>query len=696
MADGADRGGGRVAPSRRRRRGRAPAWRAGPRAASARRGRQPRRGAVRRSGGAIGAASPPAPVECRAGASRIGREHVPQPGERRAARRRSPLSVVADPRPSRQDAAGGSPAWRRRRAGGRARVGFLPRRATSGSRRPHPCRRRAPAIGASRSPPAPRAPAQQRGRRCRATRARPGRITVSNSSPLACAASSPCTRGDAPASDVGEQPVERVDESPASRRTSPRRLVPAQQREEALGGVEIERLRRRDAGPPSASHAPRTRAASAPRPRSPKRRRSDRAEALAAAPARRRLNRRAIADARDAASSRPRIEPSPRPHQIGEHSPHHGARSTASAGEAVGGLHERVRERHEVAHRLPLGERIELDRRERDARRAQRGQDAHRGACARGPAWRCRSTPARAPPHAAPRRGAPRLRVGHEVERRRAFRRRSRATGRGGANATAPLHGSLRAASTPRKHAVHPVDQLRPASGNCARGRGTRTGTSPITPLALRLEEQAHLGVAKAIDRLHRIADREQRAAVALRPARREHARSERTARPTYPGIRRPAGDRLRGRAAAAGRSARRLRPARRSAASVSCGVVDASARGEHDAAAARRPRQDLEQRLDRRPCVVVVRGDGSCARRAAPRRGPARRAARRACASLARAALRRRRPSFGREAVAPVHRLANRLALHEQPIGERAPSRHASASGGGSPPCARNRRAMR
>ena len=132
----------------------------------------------------------------------------------------------------------------------------------------------------------------------------------------------------------------------------------------------------------------------------------------------------------------------------------------------------------------------------------------------------------------------------------------------------------------------------------------------------LRVDERAHLGAAEAVDRLHRVADGEQRAAVAGRPAARRAGRSARVARTRCPGTRRRAGAGSRSRAAAAGPTARRPGRARRSAASVTCGKSIAPSVANTVSRWAAHSGSLREQRVDGRPARVVV------ARRTAARAG--------------------------------------------------------------------------
>ena len=170
----------------------------------------------------------------------------------------------------------------------------------------------------------------------------------------------------------------------------------------------------------------------------------------------------------------------PRTKRSASTSPHHGARSTESAGEPIGGLQERVREAQQIEDGLPRAERVELDRRERNRRRAQRRQDrieiaarAHQDRDvlrARSEGCVDVSDDARGLVRAASRR-----------PRASAVRRRTRGcVSAAAANATAPRHGSLRCAEHAREHAVGPchelalraevareVDELRPGRRRC-------------------------------------------------------------------------------------------------------------------------------------------------------------------------------------------------------------------------------------
>ena len=97
------------------------------------------------------------------------------------------------------------------------------------------------------------------------------------------------------------------------------------------------------------------------------------------------------------------------------------------------------------------------------------------------------------------------------------------------------------------------------SSGTVRKLRRRRSAVSrTLADAALRAsQEQAHLRVPEAVDGLHRVADHEQRAPVALLPAGGERGAAARTARARCPGTHRPGCAAARGRCAARARSAR-------------------------------------------------------------------------------------------------------------------------------------------
>ena len=241
------------------------------------------------------------------------------------------------------------------------------------------------------------------------------------------------------------------------------------------------------APPPSASHAPRTRAATPARPRASSARRKHRA----------RRARNAPAPAATAPQSAPShacsaaIEPlhrvsaaSTTANRSGRVSPHHGARSTASQASRSAGWIERVRQRREILHRRPLSQHIEVDRGIRNARGAQRRQQCDRDGLARGRGSRRRLFPrrarvstwrttARASPFASAKTSQGDGAAGAGGTRRR---------GGNEAHDTAPRVARCgRARSGTRDSSSR---RARGPTGNCAAGRCSRPAASPMRPPA--------------------------------------------------------------------------------------------------------------------------------------------------------------------------------------------------------------------
>ena len=68
------------------------------------------------------------------------------------------------------------------------------------------------------------------------------------------------------------------------------------------------------------------------------------------------------------------------------------------------------------------------------------------------------------------------------------------------------------------EHAIHPIDDTRLRAEVTHERQRLKPNVTDAFPL--RPQEQTNLGLAKAIDRLHRVANHEQRSPIALLPAR--------------------------------------------------------------------------------------------------------------------------------------------------------------------------------
>jgi hypothetical protein len=93
-----------------------------------------------------------------------------------------------------------------------------------------------------------------------------------------------------------------------------------------------------------------------------------------------------------------------------------------------------------------------------------------------------------------------------------------------GRSTRAVLHGALlrivASGEHARKHRVHPLDDM--GKGAEIRFEAQRLEPQAPEPLLLQADEQTDLRLPEAIDRLHRVAHAEQRATVAVGPARRQ------------------------------------------------------------------------------------------------------------------------------------------------------------------------------
>ena len=345
---------------------------------------------------------------------------------------------------------------------------------------------------------------------------------MSNSRPLALCSVMTCTRGARSRVGVRMQPRERSRRAPANRacrRATSCAATSAKNRSAASRSIGSSSV----APPPSASHAPRTRSATPARPRASSAGASTDATRAKRVPA---LGRQAVdrlrrVHQRGDRAVASRVGGSGNGEEVRQHEPAPRRAQHGEPGEPIGGLHERVRQRHEIEHGLPLAERRRARPRRTGSPPRAAPAGARRDARARGPGSRRSCAPsASAARDVSDDRPRFVLRVGarpRSVDR--AARARGAAPPRRGTKPTTPRHGSLRSPST---------------LGNTRFVQSTSSGLrAEIAPqdedldrhvadatACLRLEEQPHLGVAEAVDRLHRIADREQRAAVARLPAR--------------------------------------------------------------------------------------------------------------------------------------------------------------------------------
>ncbi len=292
-----------------------------------------------------------------------------------------------------------------------------------------------------------------------------------------------------------------------------RAFVHAQQREEALGCIEIERFcnaRRAAKREPRGAHPRHQRCTSPRRERrthhvgKPPHSRGAFGRQLGAdglcghrcTPIARigRLRQRIQVGKRDAAPRRP---------------------ENGEPREPIGRLHECVGQRQQIENRLTLRQRFEIDRRKRDARPMQcrknaveMGSRAHQNRdvlASRG--LRCFHE----------RDDAIRLdsRVRVDGECWRVCDGRTCSDARCIRNGTAPK--IVACGENLRKNVVQPLDDPRLRT-EIARQIDECHGHVADSQRPLRLEKQPHFGLAKAIDRLHRVADREHGSAVSHHP----------------------------------------------------------------------------------------------------------------------------------------------------------------------------------
>ncbi len=245
------------------------------------------------------------------------------------------------------------------------------------------------------------------------------------------------------------------------------------------------------AGPPSASHAPRTRSAMSTRPCSPNA--GARTFAMRATRARPSSDSPSIVSSRLKRLARPHSQVLAHREQVREHEPAPRCAQHRERGEPIGGLQQRVREAQEVEDRLARAERVELDCREGNARCAQRRQDLVEIA-ARAHQDRDVLRPGR---NGAVARAATTRAASSRAVRRRprawAVRRRTRVRLRRGRERDGAAPRLVALAEDAREHAVGPchqmrlraevareVDELRPGRCRCILWRAPRgTGALP-------------------------------------------------------------------------------------------------------------------------------------------------------------------------------------------------------------------------
>ncbi len=207
--------------------------------------------------------------------------------------------------------------------------------------------------------------------------------------------------------------------------------------------------------------------------------------------------------------------------QVGQHEAAPRRAQHGEGRQAVRGLQQRVRERGQVEHRLPRAQRVEFDRGEGNARRAQRRQDLVER---RARAHEDRDCPRRRRAIAAATRWTTRSASASGVSTRSIVGRCvvfGRPRGHCGRERYRPAPRIAVRRQHRRKHSVDPFDH-RPLRPEVAGEIHDAHRDVADASACLRIEEQAHFRVAEAVDRLHRIADGEQRAAVAVGPAGRE------------------------------------------------------------------------------------------------------------------------------------------------------------------------------
>ena len=353
-------------------------------------------------------------------------------------------------------------------------------------------------------------------------------ITVSNSSPFARCSVITCTRAATSAAASARSSIRAPRRTPASPERRPRRRVLRAARNSARRRRDRSR-RRSVAPPPSASHAPRTRS----RERRP--------------PAR--GDRRDAGIARRGRSARARRPTDP---AIAAGASSNAAIECDGCASAAATTRDEIRQRQaaprRAQHREPreaiggLDERMRRARRDRawpGARPARRARPPHKAMSASRNAGRMRSRCVRARTSTAIDRVAGRrarrergattrsrfadivaatISTRAPAARRRVTARRSRAQRRPRL-ATDRCGRRARAGNTSLTHATSPACERKLRAS-------TRLSTGTLADLLLRLgfDEDAHLGFAKAVDRLHRIADGEQRAPVTGLPSRGEPA----------------------------------------------------------------------------------------------------------------------------------------------------------------------------
>ena len=182
-----------------------------------------------------------------------------------------------------------------------------------------------------------------------------------------------------------------------------------------------------------------------------------------------------------------------------------------------------ARERAQVARDRTLAQWLEPHTAHGDARRLQRQRDRHR-VMPRADQHRNRrarlARPALAHQRADLRRLAVSRLAGYRMHMHAAVQ--SDACRERGQIADRRQARIVRGRKYLRAEAIHPVDERRRGAEVAAQLE--RRETQRADALVARAQEQADLGLAELVDRLHRITDRKQRAAIARLPARGERA----------------------------------------------------------------------------------------------------------------------------------------------------------------------------
>ncbi len=193
---------------------------------------------------------------------------------------------------------------------------------------------------------------------------------------------------------------------------------------------------------------------------------------------------------------------------------------------AIGEVRQRARQGEQVLDRRPMSQRLDLDRAERDLRFTQPRQDpeqvpaiAHQDRDRRGQAALAPALGERIPRdlrHATRLSGAVAVEQRMDVDRV-VFGAMHGLRGRVGHRAAMDV---FRARHDPRESRVDPIDNPRMGAEVGREREGLETNAADsVMPCA---QEETDFGLAEAVDRLHGIADQEERAAILRLPTRGE------------------------------------------------------------------------------------------------------------------------------------------------------------------------------